>query len=201
MDNPLTQEQLQQYNDIFKLPPEEQKEKFNEFLKTLNPEQLAFIQQQQCVFCSLISGKNNGKKIYEDDSVTAFLDIRPAAKGHVIVVPNDHVMFSTELKDVGHFFTIVNKVVSKIYDVYKTGSNIFAANGAEAGQQVPHFIVHVIPRYENDGLQLRWDGKNISEDEINDVQKNLQFEKDVEIAEPEEVLSNEVDEEEMERLP
>ena len=69
------------------------KEKLNEFLKTLNPEQIEFLKSQQgsqCVFCAITEGKIPAKKVYEDDSLIGALDINPANKGHVILFPKVH---------------------------------------------------------------------------------------------------------------
>ena len=204
MENPFNNEQIKQLNEISSLPLEEQQEKLQSLLKTFSPEQVEYLQQQQCIFCSIVSGKIEGKKIYEDDSVMAVLDIKPANKGHVLVIPKDHTQFSTQLKDVGHFFTIVNKIVAKIFDTYQTGCNIHAANGAEAGQQVPHFVVHVIPRFKEDKINFTWEGKEFSEEELNKIKEELTLpvEEEIPVEEPVEEVKEEPKEEvETERLP
>src|SRR3989344_9518508 len=99
MENPLTEEEIQELNEIIKLPKEEQEMKLKEYFKKLTSEKIEFLKQfqtQQCVFCGIALGKINSYKIYEDNDVVAALDINPANKGHVLVIPIMHLKYSYE---------------------------------------------------------------------------------------------------------
>ena len=120
MKNPLSEEQIKKLNEISKLPMEKQQGELNQFLKTLNPEQIEFLkkqqfQQEECPFCLIAEGKIESYKVYEDKEVIAVLDIKPANEGHVLVMPKKHAQFSTEIDDVGHLFNIANKIAGRIF--------------------------------------------------------------------------------------
>ncbi|MEK6861276.1 MAG: HIT family protein [Nanoarchaeota archaeon] len=179
-DVPFSEEQIAKLNELAKLPPEQQRAELQKFIKTLNKEQVEFLKKQQgagtqCIFCSIAEGKIESKMIYEDPSVIAVLDINPANKGHVIVFPRRHVQVLGQLSDeeVMHLFKVVNKASVVIFENIKAeGTNIFLANGAIAGQNMPHVIVHVIPRFQGDEVVFEWKGKKMSEKDLDDV-KNL----------------------------
>ena len=127
-----------------------------EELKQMSPEQLKEVQKQQCIFCHIISGKVASKKIYEDDRCLAILDINPANPGHVLILPKEHhaIMPLMPESDVCHLFKVAKKVsMAQIRGLKAGGANIFAANGAAAGQKAPHFMLHVVPRKDNDGVK------------------------------------------------
>ena len=179
-DNPLSEEQIKTLNEIAALPPEQQKEKLPAFLKTLSPEQMEFLKKQQgqggCPFCSIVEGKLQSKTIYEDDKLLAVLDIRPATAGHVLVLPKKHysVLGQMNETETGQLFAVVNKIASLLFEIlHAEGTNILVASGPAAGQTVDHVIVHVIPRFKDDGLQLAWEGKDVGEEKLNKILEQL----------------------------
>lgn len=112
---------------------------------------------QSCIFCQIANGSVDSKKVYEDEKILAVLDIYPSNIGHILVLPKEHysLMMQMSDSDVGHMFSVIKKlsnVVLKGLDV--SGTNLYIANGAAAGQKAPHFMVHIIPRVENDGLNF-----------------------------------------------
>lgn len=181
MESPLSEEQIRKISDITKLPPEKQQQELQNFLKTLSKEQIEFLKLQQqgqsCIFCSISDGKIESKKIYHDDSTVAVLDINPANPGHALVFPRRHVQLSTELTDneVAQLFKVANKVATEVFKtVHAEGTNIFIANGHAAGQNAQHLLVHIIPRFNKDGIELGWKGKKISEKDLDDIKKKLE---------------------------
>ena len=180
MENPLNKEQIKKFNEISKLTGEKQQQELQKFIKTLTPQQVEFLKKQQmqggeCPFCSIAEGKISSYKVYEDNELIAVLDIKPANEGHVLIIPKKHVQFSTDLEDVGHIFNIANKIAKRIYDVLKLDSNIFLANGVNAGQRMGHMIVHVIPRKENDKIVFNWNGKELDEKTLEELKHELYF--------------------------
>jgi histidine triad (HIT) family protein len=186
-ENPLSPEQQNKLLEISKLKPEEQQVEFSNFIKTLNKEQIEFLKKQQmrCPFCSIGKKEIKSLIVYEDESVMGILDINPANKGHVILFPLEHVKTLMDLKDVNHIFSVakkLNEAIIKGLDV--KGTNILVSNGQIAGQVTPHFVIHIIPREEDDGLNFVWGAKKFSEDEMEEaaklIRKNLSEEEVVE---------------------
>jgi len=134
---------------------EEQRKAYEEKLKNMSPEELKQFQKQQCIFCQIIAGKIPSKKVYEDDKCIAVLDINPAAKGHVLLLPKEHyaIMPQVPEKEIAHL-TVVSKYLSQIVlkVLRASGTSIFIANGFAAGQKAQHFMIHLIPRKEGDNL-------------------------------------------------
>lgn len=126
-----------------------------EELKNMSPEEISEMQKKNCIFCHIISGKVQSKKIYEDDKAMVILDINPANPGHLLLIPKEHQVIMPQLPDavVGHMFMLSKHLSQACLKALKCqGTNIFVANGAIAGQKAPHFMIHIIPRKEKDGL-------------------------------------------------
>lgn len=181
MENPLSEDQVKEINEIAKLSPDEQKSRLQDFLKTLTPEQIEFLKKQrvvgeQCPFCLIVEKKIPAKIVYEDGKVLAVLDINPANKGHVLVIPKTHYQFLSQMsdEDIGYIFKIANNLSKVILEVLKAeGINIFVADGEAAGQRAPHTLIHVIPRFSGDNINLIWEGKKLGEEEMSEVEKAI----------------------------
>ncbi len=129
-----------------------------------------------CVLCQIIDGAIPSKKIYEDDDILAILDFNGANPGHSFVIPKQHIPILEQVPShlVGKIFNIANKISSTIFGVLKVqGTNIFVANGVPAGQKVAHFMVNIIPRKENDGINLQWQPKQLSEEEMSTIELKI----------------------------
>lgn len=112
-----------------------------------------------CIFCKIIAGEIPSKTVYEDDSYKAILDISPASKGHVIILPKNHAdnIFEISDEDASGIMIVAKKIAAKLKKVFDCdGVNILQNNGEVAGQTVFHLHVHVIPRYENDNIKIKW---------------------------------------------
>ena len=134
---------------------EEQQKQLEEKIKNMSPEELQEFQKQQCIFCQILTGKIPSKKVYEDDICQAILDVNPAAKGHLLLVPKEHYAIMPQVPDkvIGHLFTISKKLSQVMLKALKvSGTNVFIANGPAAGQRSQHFLLHIIPRVEGDGI-------------------------------------------------
>ncbi|MBI4146750.1 HIT domain-containing protein [Candidatus Woesearchaeota archaeon] len=114
--------------------------------------------EEQCIFCHIANGKIPTKKVYEDDQVVAVLDINPGVEGHVLVLTKKHVVVMPQMDDVlvGHVGMVAKQLSQAIIRAFKCeGTSVFVANGASAGQRAPHFMLHVMPRKEKDGVALQ----------------------------------------------
>lgn len=133
----------------------EQQQLTEEDLKNMSPEQLAELQKQNCLFCHLGSGKVQSKKIYEDEICFAVLDINPASRGHILLMPKEHYAILPQAPEnaVNHLAKTA-KMLSRaaIAGLGAEGTNIFIASGAVAGQKAPHLIMHIISRFHDDGI-------------------------------------------------
>ncbi len=107
-----------------------------------------------CIFCKIISGEVPCHKVYEDDSVLAFLDIFPHAKGHTVVVPKKHYTTISEFNGIEwqNFALGLYSAMNRVNDVLKPeGYNVGVNDRPVAGQVVPHVHWHIFPRWEGDG--------------------------------------------------
>ncbi len=109
-----------------------------------------------CIFCQIIAGESPVSKIYEDDTLLAFMDIQPVNKGHVLVIPKKHEELITALDEqtLGRMMVLANKINKAIRrsDIKSEGINLFLADGEAAGQDVFHAHLHIIPRFSKDGF-------------------------------------------------
>ncbi|MBI2663079.1 HIT family protein [Candidatus Woesearchaeota archaeon] len=173
----LSEERIKEIQERIKdLSPEEQQKKLQEILNELPPEELHELTKQQCPFCGIAEKKIDSKIVYEDGIVMGILDINPANKGHTIIFPKKHHQFLFQLSDteVQHLFKIINKVsLAMINGLNADGNNIFVANGQIAGQNSPHIIIHLIPRYKDDGIDFKWNFKKIGDDEMSNLAKKI----------------------------
>lgn len=110
-----------------------------------------------CVFCDILRGESPVSLTYEDDTVVAFMDVQPITHGHMLVVPRQHAVLMADLDELAAARSF--RVARKLAGVARTtlgasGVNLFVADGEVAFQDVPHFHIHVIPRYPKDGFGL-----------------------------------------------
>ena len=133
------------------------------------------LHKEDCIFCQIVAGGTPAQKIYEDDAVVSFLDIRPVNEGHVLVVPRNHFDRFEETSD--EVLTRLLPVAKKIGLALKKavgadGFNIMINNGAAAGEIVSHTHVHVIPRSNTDGL-ANWPGESYKEGDAEKVAEKI----------------------------
>ena len=114
----------------------------------------------ECIFCSIINGDAESWKVYEDELVVAFFDIFPAAPLHTLVVPKAHF---TDIYDVAPvYLEKIMDVCKTLAAVYKkefgiTDVNLIHGSGKAAQQDVFHFHMHIVPRFEGDSFKLHYD--------------------------------------------
>ena len=130
---------------------------------------------EDCIFCKIVKGEIPCSKIYEDDKILAFLDINPVHKGHTLVIPKEHYegiidMPDETLGELAKAAKKISKAVKKATGV--NGFNIVQNNGADAGQDVFHFHLHIIPRLKGDGLG-RWPHQKFPDEEMTGIKKAI----------------------------
>ncbi len=112
-----------------------------------------------CIFCKIIAGEVPGQMVEEDERTVAFMDINPATRGHLLVVPRAHARNLLEIspEDLGATIATAQRMAQRVNQrLQPAGINLINSCGSAAWQTVFHFHVHVIPRYEDDPLKLPW---------------------------------------------
>ena len=112
-----------------------------------------------CVFCKIRDGELPSMRVYEDDRALAIMDINPLSAGHCLVIAKTHAptLWDTDPLDLQAAITAAQKVAIALKNVVKPdGLNMLQANGAAAFQSVPHYHLHLIPRWANDGKGFDW---------------------------------------------
>lgn len=123
-----------------------------------------------CLFCEIAAGNIPSKKVYEDDQTLAFLDLSQTTKGHTLVIPKKH---ATSIEDVDlETLNYVNATVLKVIPLLKeklhcAGFNVLTNASEVAGQTIPHFHVHIIPRYDaNDTIKIEFSENDLDLDDV-----------------------------------
>lgn len=129
-----------------------------------------------CIFCKIVAGQIPCYKLLEDDATIAFMDINPVNPGHSLAVAKGHwptvdVIPPDVLAATARTAQRVAKAVMR--ELKPVGVNLLQANGAGAGQSVPHLHFHVMPRRENDGVSLNWQYKPGNKAEIEAIYERL----------------------------
>ena len=112
-----------------------------------------------CVFCKIRDGQIPAMRIYDDERTMVIMDINPINSGHCLVITKAHAatVWDAEPADLQAAITTAKKVAMSIRDTLKPdGLNMLQANGPAAFQSVPHYHLHLIPRWENDGKGFDW---------------------------------------------
>ncbi|KKP85868.1 hypothetical protein A3B84_01155 [Candidatus Nomurabacteria bacterium RIFCSPHIGHO2_02_FULL_35_13] len=106
---------------------------------------------ENCIFCKIIKGDIPCNKIYENENFLAFLDIKPVSDGHLIIIPKKHVVWMQEADD--EIISEIFKLTKKIMLALKKGLSCDYVQQSVVGNEVPHFHIHLIPRYYSDNFR------------------------------------------------
>ena len=129
-----------------------------------------------CLFCKIVSKEVPACLVAEDEKAIAFMDIMPARKGHVLVVPRHHAetMIDVPLDDLLAMIKLVQRVaVALARGIQPPGFSVVQLNGAASGQTVFHMHFHVIPRQTADGLAMKWSHETYQEGEMEQYQAKI----------------------------
>jgi diadenosine tetraphosphate (Ap4A) HIT family hydrolase len=113
-----------------------------------------------CIFCAILAGQADGSFVYRDDVCTAFMDIHQPTAGKLLVVPNTHASSLADLppQTGGRLFQVGQRLAAALRrsGLPCEGVNLFLSDGRAAGQDVFHVHLHVLPRFADDGIALRF---------------------------------------------
>ena len=135
---------------------------------------------ESCIFCRIIRGEVLSHIVHEDERTLAFLDINPSAPGHTLIIPKAHVTRVEYLsqEDAEALFRTLHGIVGGVQEAVEApASSVGINNGPEAGQEVPHVHIHVIPRKRGDGggiMQgLVRTTERLSDEEMRDIAERI----------------------------
>jgi histidine triad (HIT) family protein len=129
-----------------------------------------------CLFCNIVAGDIPATRVREDERTVAFMDINPATRGHLLVVPRAHAADLLEVpgEDLAACMAAAQELAARQRErLGADGVNLLNSCGAHAWQTVFHFHVHVIPRYAGDPLRLPWRPSPGDEDAIAEAARAL----------------------------
>jgi histidine triad (HIT) family protein len=127
-----------------------------------------------CIFCKITKGEIPSYKLFENDDLIAILDISQATKGHTLIIPKKHYKNLYELEEnlASNIFKIVPKLANALKKAFNPiGLNVLI-NTEKPLQTVDHFHIHLIPRYEDDKLEIEFENNygKISKESFVEIQ-------------------------------
>jgi histidine triad (HIT) family protein len=129
-----------------------------------------------CVFCKIMAKQIPASVVHEDEHTLAFMDLGQVNPGHVLVAVKAHAENVYALDDIqaAAVFRSVARVARAIRSAFSPeGLSVYQANGKPAGQTVFHFLIHLVPRHENDGMNLTWPVKNPAREQLEEYAAKL----------------------------
>jgi histidine triad (HIT) family protein len=112
-----------------------------------------------CIFCKIAAGELPASVVASDERALAFLDINPATRGHMLVIPRAHAQDLHDIgsEDLAATISLAQQVATLARErLGADGVTLLQASGSAAWQTVFHFHIHVIPRYAGDALRQPW---------------------------------------------
>jgi histidine triad (HIT) family protein len=122
-----------------------------------------------CIFCKIVAGELPARIVEQDERTIAFMDINPATRGHLLVIPREHSrnLLVVPREDLEACAAMAQRMAQRINErLAPAGLNVLNSCGSAGWQTVFHFHLHVIPRYEGDPLKLPWTPAPGDQDEI-----------------------------------
>lgn len=122
-----------------------------------------------CIFCKIAQKLAPASRVYEDEKVMAFLDIKPLNEGHALVIPKAHYedIFDIPQELNAYLHGITKRIAFAVKKATSAdGVSIIQQNGKAANQEIPHFHIHIIPRYEGQKMPSFNDTLEADKDEL-----------------------------------
>ena len=117
---------------------------------------------EDCIFCKIIKGEIPSYTIYEDEKMKAFLDVNPVSNGHVLLIPKKHYKNFLDTPDelIKEMYHIIK---TKIYPLLEEKLQITGLSICQIGKDVNHYHIHLIPQYENEEFDFKYNKENIKD--------------------------------------
>ena len=129
-----------------------------------------------CIFCNIVSGAFGSDTLYENNECKVILDRFPANEGHVLILLKQHVtnIFELDPEVGGRLFSLAIRIAQVMKKTLNLEyMNVMQNNGSVAGQTVDHFHMHLIPRYENDGIQIAYKPLDLTDEQIEAMRQKI----------------------------
>lgn len=129
--------------------------------------------KDDCIFCKIIAGEIPSYKVFEDEKIFAFLDINPVKPGHTLIIPKDHHEMMIDAPDdlVAYIFVKAKELMIILKKAVDADFIVVSVVGID----VPHFHVHLTPRYYNDGLANFWPQGKYQEGEAEEIVNKIKL--------------------------
>lgn len=111
----------------------------------------------ECLFCQIVENKIPSRTVYEDDLIKVIMNINPNSDGHLLIIPKKHYenLFDIDKTIIDHSIDIIRKTLyPKLVESLNVKGLTIAQNNYY-GQEIKHFHLHLIPRYQDDGVELK----------------------------------------------
>ena len=125
-----------------------------------------------CIFCKIANGEIPSRTLYEDEKFRVIMDLGPATRGHSLILPKEHYANLYEIPEdlAADAAKLAKQIAIRMTEkLGADGFNIIQNNNEAAGQTVPHYHVHLIPRYQNDGQHILWNPGEIPAEEMDEI--------------------------------
>lgn len=129
-----------------------------------------------CIFCKIANGEFDSFTVYEDNDFRGIMDISPASRGHVIILPKKHAADIYELEDdiASKIYVVAKKIAAAVKEVTGCdGVNVLQNNGEAAGQTVFHLHMHVIPRWNDDSIKITWEQTEVEQEVLKGLAEDI----------------------------
>lgn len=133
--------------------------------------------KNDCLFCAIIDDELPSYKIYEDDLFYVMLDRFPKCMGHTLILAKRHAssIFALNEAECAGLMPLVQRVSNALLETFKfDGINLLQNNGATAGQEVMHFHLHLIPRFEDDAMAIQYKRIDPSDEDFKAVLEKME---------------------------
>jgi histidine triad (HIT) family protein len=124
---------------------------------------------EDCIFCKIVAGELPSETVQEDQHTVAFMDVNPWTRGHALVIPRNHSpnIYEVGDEDLRHTAIAAKQLAVRVKERLRCdGVNLLNASEPAAWQSVFHFHMHVIPRYDDDPLELPVRPRQAEPDEL-----------------------------------
>ncbi len=132
--------------------------------------------KQNCLFCNVASGSMESSTIFENSEFRVVLDPFPASKGHTLIISKEHIenIYDLDTESASRLFALATHTAKVLKNIYNCdGLNIIQNNGEAAGQTVFHFHLHLIPRYKDDHVTIKWDTLKMDKRELDEMAQQI----------------------------
>ena len=125
---------------------------------------------ENCVFCKIVNGEIPSNKLYEDDKFMSFLTIEPVSRGHLLIIPKEHIVWMQDAPD--EIISEIYKIAKKLMHALKKSMGADYVQLSVVGEEIPHFHIHLFSRMYNDGL-LRFPHTRYKDGEAEEIAKKI----------------------------